>query len=193
MKIKNVVIVLLVVFLLASCAPMAKVAPTETMTPRPTLTITLPSPTIPAVQYLATPTAFQLPWVEIPNDENGYCQSAPTQLSLTGAQGLNDDEVARKLIDLWLAYFNAPQAPSDCRVDGYHIDEVYYDERTPYLPLEPKGDFMRVVRFSVKLIQIPNSWMTWGGEIDQQNWLHTGANLAIFRLADGYTMKFAYP
>jgi hypothetical protein len=37
------------------------------------------------------------------------------------------------------------------------------------LPLEPKGDIMRVVQFSIKPIQIPNFWMGWSGEIDQNN------------------------
>jgi hypothetical protein len=193
MKIRNISFVFLVIFVLSACSPAAKVLPTETVTQKPTSTSTLLPSAIPSIQPLATPTAFQLPWNEIPNDTTGYCLLAPTQLVASDTQGLSEDEIAMKLIDLWLAYFNAPQAPGDCHVDGYHVDEVYYDERTPYLPLEPKGDFMRVVRFSVKLVQIPNSWMTWAGEIDQQNWLHTGANLAIFRLEDGYTMKFAYP
>jgi hypothetical protein len=94
-------------------------------------------------------------------------------------------------MELWLAYFNTPQASGYCRIDGYHIDNVY--ERTPDLPLEPKGDFMYVVQFSIKLVQTPNFWMSWAGEIDQQNWLHTGRNVAVFRSNAGYTMEFANP
>lgn len=92
---------------------------------------------------------------------------------------------------LWLAYFNAPQTPDYCRIDGYHIDEVYYDEQI--LILEPKADFMRKVLYSVKLIQTPNYWMTYQGVLDQQNWHHTGANVAVFRSDSGYTMEFAHP
>jgi len=46
MKIKNIFTVLLVVFILASCAPAAKVVPTETPVPTPTFTPVLPTPTI---------------------------------------------------------------------------------------------------------------------------------------------------
>jgi len=35
--------------------------------------------------------------------------------------------------------------------------------------------------------------MSWSGEIDEQNWLHTGHVIAIFRSSNGYTMKFANP
>lgn len=103
----------------------------------------------------------------------------------------NEDEIAGKLMGLWLAYFNAPQTPDYCRIDGYHIDEVYYDEQI--LILEPKADFMRKVLYSVKLIQTPNYWMTYQGVLDQQNWHHTGANVAVFRSDSGYTMEFAHP
>ena len=186
MKTKICVIVSLVVIILASCAPI------KTIVPLPTSTFTPPSATIEPVQRLATPTQFQLPFND-KNVESEYCQLPSVKLSASDAQGLSDDEIAEKLMDLHLAYFNAPQAPDWCRIDGYKIGEIYYDERTPSLPLVPKSDLMRVVLYSIKLIQIPNFWMSLAGEIDQQNWLHTRADVAIFHLADGYIMKFAYP
>lgn len=192
MKTRMFVIVSLVVIILASCVPAIEVPPTKTVVPLSTSTFAPPTPTIESLQLLATPTEIQLPFND-KNVESEYCQYQSVKLSASDAQGLSDDEIAGKLMDLHLAYFNAPQAPDWCRIDGYKIDKIYYDERTPYLPLEPKGDFMRVVQYSIKLIQIPNMWMSLAGEIDQQNWLHTGENLAIFHLEDGYTMKFAYP
>ena len=192
MKIKNIVTVLFVAIILVSCAPAIEVAPTKTTVLLPTSTLTPPPPIIEPVQRLATPTEFQLPFND-KNVESEYCQLPSVKLSISDAQGLSDDEIAGKLMDLHLAYFNAPQAPDWCRIDGYKIDKIYYDERTPYLPLEPKGDIMRVVQYSIKLIQIPNFWMSLVNEVDQQNWAKIYANLAIFRSADGYIMKFAYP
>jgi hypothetical protein len=192
MKINSIVAVLLVAFILTSCAPATKVAPIKTIAHSSTSTFTSLSPTIESVQRLATPTEFQLPFND-KNVESEYCQLPSVKLSASDAQGLSDDEIAEKLMDLHLAYFNAPQAPDWCRVDGYKIDKIYYDERTPSLPLVPKSDIMRVVQYSIKLIQIPNMWMSLAGEIDQQNWLHTRADVAIFHLPDGYIMKFAYP
>jgi hypothetical protein len=148
--------------------------------------------TLSSVQPYATPTGIQLPFND-KNVDNEYCQIPAVKLTTTEAQGLSEDQIAGRLMELLLVYFYVPEAPDYCRIDGYRIDSVYYDERTPNLPLEPKGDFARLVRFSVKLIQIPNMWMSWAGEIDQENWLHTGNNVAVFRYPDGYMMKFAYP
>ena len=175
MKTKIFFVSVAVLIILVSCAPVNEV-----------------TPTIESAQRLVTPTGFQLPFND-KNVENEYCQYPSVKLSASDAQGLSDDEIAGKLMDLHLAYFNAPQASDWCRIGGYKIDRVYYDERTPSLPLEPKGDIMRVVQYSIKLIQIPNFWMSLVNEVDQQNWAHIWANIAIFRSADGYTMKFANP
>jgi len=115
------------------------------------------------------------------------------RLTLEDAKGLSDDEIASALMRLHLDYFNTPAAPDWCRVDGYTIDRVYYDAKVLSPPIVPQGDIMRVVLYSMRLIQIPNFWMSLAGEVDPQNWLHTAASLAVFRSADGYTMKFAYP
>jgi hypothetical protein len=70
---------------------------------------------------------------------------------------------------------------------------VYYDERISSLPLEPKGDFTRVADFSIKLIQVPNDWMSFSGRIDQKNWLHLVHAFASLKMEEGYSMKFAFP
>ncbi len=185
MKPTTLLIALIVALILTACRPAGGSAPTPAASQTAASTASPPPPT-------ATPTEIGLPF----NDQNvdsQYCQSPSIVLSSADAQGLSEDEIAAKLVDLWLAYFAVPAAPDYCRIDGYRIDKVYYDERTPYLPLEPKGDFMRVVQFSIKLIQVPNFWMSWAGEIDPQFWLHTGNHVAVFRSRSGYTMQFAYP
>ena len=145
-----------------------------------------------SVDSITTPTAIQLPFNDA-NFEDEYCQSPKVVLPLADANGLDENEIAGKLMEQWLAYFNALQAPDYCRIDGYRVDEVFYDERTPDLPLEPKGDFIRTARFSVLLVQMPSFWMSWAGEIDQQNWLHAGSNIAVFLTEEGYFFEFANP
>lgn len=159
---------LILVLAFASCSPMNEAIPTSTATPA------------------------QLPFNDT-NFDDKYCQLPKVVLSLTEANGLNENEIAGKLMEQWLAYFNAPQAPDYCRIDGYRVDDVFYDERTPDLPLEPKGDFIRTARFSILLVQMPNFWMSWAGEIDQENWLHVGHNIAVFRTDEGYAFQFANP
>jgi hypothetical protein len=181
----KIVVALLIVAFSVSCAPVAKVVPTETPFHLPTLTNTL-------IQSQATPTDIQLPLNE-KNAESQYCQSPAVRLPISDAQGLSDDEIAGKLMDLWLSYFNTPLAPDYCRIDGYHIDKVFYDAYQLSPPIEPQGDIMRVIHFSIKLVQRPSFWASNPGEIDPQNWLHTGNSVAVFRSDHGYTMQFAYP
>jgi len=167
-----------------------RAAMTLTYTPTPDLSSTpLPTETLSAFE----PTPIQLPeiWENVNRE---YCDKPhPVFLPISEAKGLTDDDIVKKLMSLFLDYYNNPQAPGYCQIDGYRIESVSYDERTPYLPLEPKGDIMRGVAFSIKLIQVPNAWMSLSGEIDQQNWLHTGVNMAVFRSKDGYRMAFANP
>jgi hypothetical protein len=198
MKIKLFLSVLPVILLMAACTTTAPVQPAITDTPATTIVPTLiptftPEPTlVPTATVHPTSTQFNLPLNEH-NYEGVYCQYPPVKLPVAEAQGLNEDEIAERLLGMTLAYFNAPEAPDWCRVDGYTIDGISYDELTPLLPLEPKGDWMRAVKYSVKLIQVPNFWMSLPGTIDQQNWLHTYGDLAIFRQSDGFTMAFAHP
>ncbi len=151
------------------------------------------------VDEIIEPTPIQLPFVKVDEGHTDieYCDK-PNEvfLPISDAHGLSEDEIAGKLISLFLDYYNNPQAPGYCRVDGYRIEKVFYDENLATSPtMMPKGDFMRVVDFSIKLIQIPNVWMSYSGEIDQQNWLHTSEVLAIFKhkTRGVYTMVFSRP
>lgn len=140
------------------------------------------------------PTATEIKLPYNPNiGDTKYCDTVNIHLLKTDSAKFSEDQVVEKLIELWLAYFKTDQAPAYCRIEDFHVDKVYYDPRTPGLSLDPQGDFMRVVQFSIKLIQIPNYWMSLSGEIDQNNWLHTGQNVAVFKTNDGYIFKFAYP
>lgn len=183
---------------IASCTP--DITPTltsNTVIALPTLTVrretnhltpTLIPPT------LIEPTPIQLPFNDR-NVENKYCKTPAVNLPILETDGLTEDEIAKKLMAFYLDYFNRPEAPDFCRIDGYRIEGVDYDERWISSSLSPKGDFMRGVQYSIKLIQIPNYWMSHSGEIDQQNWFHISNILAVFKLEiDGvYTMKFANP
>ena len=162
------------------------------------LTATSVPPTYSVPPNLIEPTPIQLPFIEgIEGHTNiEYCdKSVVVHLPISDAQGASEDEIASKLMSLYLDYYNNSQAPGYCRIDGYRIEKVFYDSRLELPTFSPKGDFMRVVQFSIKLIQIPNAWMSYSGEIDQQNWFHISEALAIFKNeADGvYTMRFSRP
>ncbi len=157
-----------------------------------TSTIATLIPSTPRIVIGTTPTEIQLPYN--PNiGDTQYCDSANIVLPEKDTANFSEDQIAGRLVELWLNYFKTEKAPDYCRVEDYHVDKVYYDQRTPALSLEPKGDFIRVVQFSIKLIQVPNYWMSLAGEIDQNNWLHTERSVAVFKTEDGYVMKFANP
>ena len=185
-------------FTLASCAPGANPSPYPN-TSYPNISAASPTPraipTSPKYPTPLPPTPIQLPIIE-GNVETEYCFNQPLKiyLPLSEAQGLTDDDIAEKLMSLYLDYYNNPQAPGYCRIDGYRIEKVYYAERLASPAYSPKGDFMRVVDFSIKLIQQPSQWI-YSGEIDQQNWLHTSYVIVIFKFeADGvYMMRFPDP
>lgn len=170
MKTKTTLVVLLSMLIFTACVP--EVKPT-------------PEPVAPVSTEGGIP-VFEINETTVDQE---YCQLPEVWLSATEAQGLDDDEIARRLMTLWLDYFNTPQAPGYCRVDGYVIDRVYYDNH----PVEPRSNLMRTIEFSIKLVQYPASWAAWAGEVDDQNWLHTGVTIAVFRSDEGYTMQFARP
>jgi len=192
MKIKIITAILLAAFILASCETAPTPVPTKTAAALPTLTTTPPLPILSPTQPTPTQTQIQLPFDgSVVNSID--CQSPDVALPDSDALGSSEDEITGKLLELWLAYYQAPQAPRFCHIAGHTIDQVVYDERTLYLPLEPKGNFMRLVRFSIKLIQLPNSWMSWAGVIDPQNWEHLSGFVAVFHSNAVYTMEFANP
>jgi hypothetical protein len=164
--------------------------------------VPVPATTVPSEQPASTPilrnnavsspTAIQLPYnPEVSSDD--YCKPPYAVLQVSENSNLSQDEIVYELMDIWLKRYASPDAPPFCRIDGYTIDKVYDNPAGYSSALEPKGDFMRIVSFSVKLIQIPTDWMSLSGELDQENWLHTSHVVAISKISDGYRLEFAYP
>ena len=166
----------LTLFLLAGCAAVVPATP-------------IPSP---PRQALASPTSIQLPFnPEVRSDK--FCQPPSAILPVSEGDDITEEEIVHDLVRLWLRRYASTDAPLFCRIEDYRIDNVYYDADVISKTLEPRGDFMRVVRFSVKLIQVPSAWMSFPGELDQDNWLHIGQVAAVFKTAGGYALEFAHP
>jgi hypothetical protein len=193
MKTNFIIYLSLVVFILASCAaPPLELTSAKTVFPLPTLTISTQYSTITFTQPVPTATEIQLP-LNNTNIDFEHCQTPDILLPISEAQGTNVDEITYRLVEMWLTFFNTPKTPNYCRIDGFHIDKVYSQKSIMYENMLPKGDFMRTVQFSIKLTQLPNSWIALQGEIDPQNWLHIGRNVAVFLTKKGYTFEFANP
>ena len=205
---KTVRVLLVAAFLLlglAACSPVtAEVSyppPVDMITPTPsptqTMTVIDPSLILTPMPLTQTLTPAQATSNAPRPTQDAYCYQPPEfLLPISDAQELNEDQIAKKLMELFLAYYHAPQASNECRIEEYRIDDVYYDERYASLPLDPKGDFMRAVLYSVKPPLIDNHpYGFWGVLVTLgiDDWYHAGANVAVFRHDNGYTMQFAGP
>ncbi len=186
---KILVATFLIGLLLLGCNPIT--APTATL---PFISPTsLPTATpIFRQDVISTPTDVQLPFnPRITNDD--YCKPPYAILPVSENNDISEHEIVYELVKIWLRRYNQPNAPAFCRIDDYTIDKVYDDPGIYSTALEPRGDFMRVIVFSVKLIQIPSDWISLSGELDQKNWLHLGHIVVITKTSEGYQMEFANP
>jgi hypothetical protein len=130
----------------------------------------------------------------IEQENSAVCQKPPyAALSLVSAVDLSEEEITRKLVDEWLNRYTGLAVDPFCRIDNYRIDDISSDPKVNSLPLQPRGDFMRVVKFSVKLIQLPSDWMSFQGELDQENWLNIRQYVSISTVGDDYVMVFSHP
>ncbi len=172
--------------LLMGCSPAVSTATSPTST-------SLVLPPAPFKQDLTpSPTDIQLPFD--PNvSSNEYCKPPYALFAVSENNDISENEIVYELVKIWLGRYKQSNAPAFCRIDDYSIDKIYDDPGIYSQALEPRGDFMRVIAFSVKLIQIPSDWMSFAGELDQDNWLHLGHIVAITKTSEGYTMEFAYP
>lgn len=178
-------------FVLVGCAPGGNTALSN-----------LPTATAFAKPFHAPSTRTPYPTLVTPehqgNDEYLYCVAIapPDPYPVSETQGLNEDEIAEKMMHLRLDYFSDPSAPDVCRIEEYKIDKISPAE--PWMLDEgglPPQSFLRIVDFSVKIHQLPEYWINLGSEIDlpdgysgsaeQQNWLKTSIILVIYKISFG--------
>ena len=161
----------------------------EPASPIPALTTTEPT-----VEETNVPSPTDLPLAtDTETSSEEYCKPPYAVLPVSDGNDISEDEIVHELIQVWLRRYANPDAPLTCRIEAFTVDKVYFDLDILSRPLEPRGNFMRLVDFSVKLIQASNMWMSFPGELDQENWLHVSNAVAVFETTEGYTLEFAYP
>ena len=139
-----------------------------------------------------SPTDIQLPF-NPDADSNEYCKPPYAVLPVEDGNDISENEIVYELVKIWLRRYKQPAAPALCRIADFTIDSVYDDPGIYSKVLEPRGDFKRVIVFSVKLIQVPSDWMSFTGELDQENWLHVSHIVAVTETSEGYKLEFAFP
>ena len=178
--------------LLTGCGP----APAPRVTTAPVESIASPA-VLPATSSLSedpppSPTDVQHPFTPGTSADE-YCKPPSAIFPVEDGNDISENEIVHALLNIWLRRFIQPDTPPICRIDAYSIDNVDDDPGVYSKALEPRGDFMRTVTFSVKLSRVPSDWMGFSGELDSANWLHVTHAVAVIRAGDGYKMEFAYP
>jgi hypothetical protein len=191
-RMKILSVFLLPGFLLVGCSSLA--AQPITAVPATSLPTTKAATSaLELTQFVVpSPTDIQLP-INPDVGSSEYCKPPFAILPVEDGNDISEDEITYELVRMWLRRYKQPQAPALCRIADYSIDKVYDDPGIYSKVLEPRGDFKRVVVFSVKLVQVPSDWMSFAGELDQENWLHISHIVAITKTNEGYTLEFAYP
>jgi hypothetical protein len=167
-------------------------AVTPTLLPTSTEVSPTELSTVNGGNVIASPTDIQLPFATNVSSDD-YCKPPYAAMQVADGNDISEDQIVSELMKIWLRRYANEAAPAFCRIGGYTIDKVYYDPAIVNQPLEPRGDFMRIVDFSIELIQVPNAWMSFAGNIDQGNWMHISHVVSISETSDGYEMEFAYP
>lgn len=154
--------------------------------------VSAPATSTVSLDFTVSPTDVPLPLnTDASSDE--YCRPPYAILPVGDDNDISEDEIVYELMRIWLRRYSDPNAPAACRIDGFTINEVSYDKDILSQSLEPRGDFMRLVDFSVKLMQFPAEWMSFSGELDREHWFHVRHPVSVFETLEGYTMQFAYP
>jgi len=188
---KIILVFSLAELLLIGCGPLP--APDKTPTSIDSTDIQNVTATLDLKQTPApSPTAILLPF-NSDTDSHEYCKPPYAVLPVEDGNDISENEIVYELVKLWLRRYKQPAAPPFCRIADYKIDSVYDDPGIYSRVLEPRGDFKRVVVFSVKPVQVPSDWLSFAGELDQENWLHVSHIVAITETSEGYKLEFAYP
>ena len=179
------------ILVLAACSPL----PPGTTQPAAPVVTNTSAPALPVVSSstsAATAAGDPLPYR--PNlGDTSFCDGAPTSLAVEELAGSSEDQIVTELFGQRLSYFKDTHAPGYCRLENYRINEVYHDSRLPSLPLQPKGDINRVVRFSMQVVQVPNYWISISGPFYEHDWMDASLNLSISKTPHEYRMVFAFP
>ena len=190
-KMKILLVFSCAAILLIGCSP----SPFEPGTAASTAIISIQTATNTSeFMQLPAPSPTDLQPLFNPNAENSeYCKPPNAVLPVEDGNDISENEIVHELLRIWLRRYLQDAAPPACRIADFSIDNVYEDPSIYSQELEPRGDFKRVVVFSVKPTQVSSDWMGFTGELDQDNWLHISHIVAITETSEGYKLEFAYP
>jgi hypothetical protein len=146
------------------------ISPTETTTSVliPTETITSPTPT-PLLPPTVETTSEWLPYN--PNISDEGCGEFTAKLPVKGTEGWSEEEIGRKLFEIYLEHFKSPSLGGRCRLESFIIEETKFDQMVAFLTKDQKMDFTVTVLYSVQIQEVPSDWVAGNGESALDGWI----------------------
>jgi len=160
----------LAILVLGGCSgqnPVIEAAtPSLASTPIPTPTETATS--IP--DLVPTPTVWQ--WLPYdPDPSNAGCADFVATLAVQGTDGLSQEELFKRLFEVYLAHFKSPELGGICRLEDYRVENVLVDQKIAFLAAEQHLDRVASLEFSVQVSSEPTDWVAGNGELAAQGWV----------------------
>ena len=189
MKIRKGLAAFLAILVLGGCSAQNPVinttTPAFTSTPLPTPTgIAASFPDLPP-----TPTAGQ--WLPYdPNPSNAGCTDFVATLAVQGTEGLSQEELFKRLFEVYLAHFKSPELGGICRLEDYRVEKVLVDQKIAFLAAEQHQDRVASLEFSVQVSSEPTDWVAGNGELVAQGWVsHKFLIIGYTKSSVAYTLK----
>lgn len=101
-------------------------------------------------------------------------------------EGLSQEEITRRLVELWLDYALSPALPNPARITAYEIETIAIDESLQKRASEQGMDWNAEVVFAVRPLVPPYSeWVAESDELTADNWVRHKTLLVGLRQEEG--------
>jgi hypothetical protein len=136
---------------------------------------------------MPTPTEW-LPYNPSPSAEG--CGEFTATLPVKGTENLSKLEISKKLFEIYLGHYKAPELGGLCRLEDFKVEEVREDKRLDFLAQEQNVDFVNTVGYSVQMKEAPTGWAAGNGVLGPNGWLlHKSLIIGVTKVNDEYVLK----
>ncbi|MCL4530660.1 MAG: hypothetical protein M1485_03625 [Chloroflexi bacterium] len=184
MKANRSVILFLITLAIGTtaCNPAQKLVETSTPLPIPTETVT----TTPDL----SPTLTEWLPYNLNNSNNGCGAAFDATLSVTEAKGLSQEELAKKLFEVYLGHSKSPDLGGRCRLEDFKVNRALLDTRISFLAAEQHVNYVAYVIYDVQIKETPSDWVAGNGEIAPNGWIvNKEFIIGVTKVGDDYVLK----
>ncbi len=142
--------------------------------------------------YLPTsiPTATPFEWLPYNlNLSNAGCEPFTASIPVQGTEDWAEEQIGRKLFELYLAHYKNPALGGRCRLEEYVLEKVKFDQMVAFLTKDQKMDMTLTVVYSLRVQESPSDWVAGNGELAANGWiLHKYLIIGVIRDHNKYVL-----